>query len=130
LCRLVALVLVPGASAKPASTQHQVLALSEPLSRFPVSSFVGVSCASLLGSSPARIVGACKVCAGRDQEGNWQLYAEGVKAYQQAKWERGAGFLPGGLPVLAKHYTIAANCPVDCGDAPRLYRTQVAEHLA
>jgi hypothetical protein len=56
-----------------------------------------------------------------------QLYAEGVKSYQQAKWEDArASFLAAW--ALAKHYTIAGNL-ADCEMRLGLYR-DAAEHLA
>lgn len=56
-----------------------------------------------------------------------QLYAEGVKAYQLARWEEArASFLAAW--ALAKHYTIAGNL-ADCEMRLGLYR-DAAEHLA
>ncbi|MFS8067782.1 MAG: PEGA domain-containing protein [Byssovorax sp.] len=92
-----------------------------------VSSFVGVfasaspSFAQPSPSAPAKSEGDALTQKAR------QLYAEGVKAYQQAKWEEArASFLAAW--ALAKHYTIAGNL-ADCEMRLGLYR-DAAEHLA
>jgi len=92
-----------------------------------LSSFVGVlgsaspSLAQPLPSTPAKAEGDALTKKAR------QLYAEGVKAYQQARWEEArASFLAAW--ALAKHYTIAGNL-ADCEMRLGLYR-DAAEHLA
>ena len=92
-----------------------------------LSSFVGVlasaspSHAQPSPSTPAKSEGDALTKKAR------QLYAEGVKAYQQAKWEEArASFLAAW--ALAKHYTIAGNL-ADCEMRLGLYR-DAAEHLA
>ena len=92
-----------------------------------VSSFVGVLASALPVRAQPAPAAATKSEGDALTRKARQLYAEGVKAYQQAKWEEArASFLAAW--ALAKHYTIAGNL-ADCEMRLGLYR-DAAEHLA